>query len=54
MKKELLRRKNLKDKLNSQEFYDLMQNYRIASISDQERVLKYFEEIKLFIINNSN
>ncbi len=37
------------DYLESREFYDLMQNYRIADMCDQERVTKRYEEVKAFI-----
>ena len=39
----------MKEFLGSQEFYDLMQAYRIAPITDQERVVKCFEDVKTAI-----
>ena len=37
--------------LESQKFYDLMQNYRIATMLDQENVINTFENVKDFIKN---
>jgi len=39
----------MKDKFDKQEFYDLMQSYRHASVTHQNNVVKAFEEIKTFI-----
>jgi hypothetical protein len=41
------------DYLETQEFYDLMQNYRIAPMTDQERVIMRFEKVKQFIRSKS-
>lgn len=37
--------------LESQKFYDLMQNYRIAPMLEQENVINKFENVKEFIKN---
>jgi len=36
----------MKEFLNSQAFYDLMQNYRICPITEQDRTTKHFEGVK--------
>ena len=41
-----------KDILDKVGFYDLMQNYRIANMDNQENVTKRFEEVKKFIRKN--
>ena len=41
------------DYLESQEFYDLMQCYRIAGQADQENVIRRFEAVKDFIKEKS-
>ena len=43
--------KYIEKQLESEEFYDLMQAYRIASIGDQEHVSECFESVKQFIKN---
>ena len=40
------------DVLEEQEFYELMQAYRLAPLVDQERVVYAFEEVKKYIRNN--
>lgn len=40
------------DKLESIDFFDLMQNYRIADISDQENVINRFNSVKKWIKEN--
>lgn len=40
------------DKLDSEEFYDLLQSYRISNILDQSEVIKRFREIKEWIKKN--
>jgi hypothetical protein len=42
-------KKDRDEKIESQEFYDLMQKYRHAPISNQKEVLLAFEEVKKFI-----
>lgn len=44
----------MKEYLNSKEFYELMQAYRIAPMTDQERVCKTFEEVKEGILKFRN
>ena len=39
-------------KLNEIDFFDLMQNYRIADMSDQENVVNRFEAVKEWIRQN--
>ena len=39
-------------KLNGIDFFDLMQNYRIADMSDQENVVNRFEAVKEWIRQN--
>ena len=39
-------------KLNEIDFFDLMQNYRIADVSDQENVVNRFEAVKEWIRQN--
>ena len=41
--------KNAKEKLEGIEFFDLMQAYRIADPSNQDRVCKKFEDVKDWI-----
>jgi hypothetical protein len=41
--------KNENSKLNDVEFYDLMQMYRMAEITDQEKTVKRFEAVKEWI-----
>lgn len=41
------------DYLESKEFYDLMQCYRIADMMDQENVIKRFEAVKDYIREKS-
>ena len=38
--------KYTKDYIESVEFFDLMQSYRIASMNDQDEVVKRFESVK--------
>lgn len=40
------------EKLESVDFFDLMQCYRIAPQSDQERTIQRFEEVKDYIKEN--
>lgn len=40
------------DKLDGQEFFDIMQQYRIAPMTEQDKVVKAFERVKLWIRNN--
>ena len=42
------------DYLESVEFIDLMQCYRIASMLDQENVIRRFEAVKELIRKNTN
>ena len=42
----------MKDKLESQEFYELMQAYRHVPLADQKSVVSAFENIKKFIRKN--
>jgi len=35
--------------LNNQKFYELMQQYRNASIDNQEQVIRTFEAVKTYI-----
>ena len=39
-------------RLNEIDFFDLMQNYRIADMSDQENVVNRFEAVKEWIRQN--
>tara|TARA_R110000823_G_scaffold215698_1_gene345300 strand:- start:862 stop:1155 length:294 start_codon:yes stop_codon:yes gene_type:complete len=41
--------KNENSKLNDVEFYDLMQMYRMAEMTDQEKTVKRFEAVKEWI-----
>ena len=41
---------NLKDRLDSQEFYELMQKYRRTSINNQAGVVFAFNAVKEFIL----
>jgi len=43
-----------KDILETQEFYDLMQAYRMMPITRQELVIKAYENVKKFIRKNYN
>jgi hypothetical protein len=36
-------------KLDSEDFFDLMQNYRIAPLGDQSRVIMHFDNVKSWI-----
>lgn len=45
--------KTKSDYLESKEFYDLMQCYRIADMMDQETVIKRFKAVKDFIRTKS-
>jgi len=47
MRSSSLRRAN--DKLNNVEFYYLMQMYRMAETTNQEKIVKRFEEVKEWI-----
>lgn len=40
------------DILETVDFVDIMQCYRIAQVSDQQKVIKCFEEVKSFIRQN--
>lgn len=52
--KELLKKYDdtLNKNLDTQEFYDLMQFYRMAQMTDQPEVVKRFEAIKEWISQN--
>lgn len=41
------------DKLNSQDFYELMQSYRNSPMANQDEVVKAFENVKEWIRNNN-
>lgn len=41
--------KNIKDAVDSQEFYELMQIYRHSKLADQSKVIESFENVKNFI-----
>lgn len=43
-------KRNLKDRLDSQEFYEMMQEYRQAPISNQAGVTFRFNAVKEFIL----
>jgi hypothetical protein len=43
----------MEDYLKYQEFYDLMQAYRMASPSDQTRVIECFDAVKTWIVETS-
>jgi len=45
-------KKELNDILNSEEFYNLMQAYRMADINNQENVINKFEAVKKWIRQN--
>ena len=38
--------------LESMEYFDLMQQYRIAPQEDQQRVIKAFEDVKKYLVDN--
>lgn len=42
----------LREKLESKEFYDLMQLYRFSEIDDQNTTAKRFEAVKKFILGD--
>lgn len=44
--------KGTKDALETVDFFDAMQNYRIADMANQERVIERFEDVKSFIREN--
>ncbi len=44
----------LRDFLDSQDFYELMQAYRHARVEDQKRVCECFETVKSKILENAN
>jgi hypothetical protein len=44
--------KKINDILNSEEFYNLMQAYRIANIDNQENVINRFEAVKNWLRQN--
>lgn len=45
--------KNIKGKfLDDQEFFNLMQNYRITDPSNQDKVVQRFEDVKTFVREN--
>lgn len=44
-------RKQLRDVLDTEEFYDLMQAYRHADVADQSKVCDCYEEVKTYILN---
>lgn len=41
-----------KDKLDSQDFYEVMQQYRHCNMDNQEQVIKAFENVKTWIRDN--
>ena len=43
---------NANKRLNEVDFFDLMQRYRIADISDQENVVNRFDAVKEWIRQN--
>lgn len=47
-----MEKKLLDDILESQDFFDILQCYRIADPGNQERVIKNFESVKSFIRAN--
>ena len=49
----LTERRELVESLDSQEFYELMQAYRHAPLSDQDAVTAAFDAVKAFIRNPS-
>ncbi len=49
----LEKKEALEKKLNSQEFYDLMQTYRHSNISNQHTVVENFQAIKDYILNKN-
>jgi len=46
----LEKKEGLEKKLNSQEFYELMQTYRHSDISDQDAVIENFQAVKDYIL----
>ena len=42
--------KSAEDKVNSRDFYELMQEYRFSPIDNQERTVKAFEAVKQWIM----
>jgi len=42
----------MKDKLESEEFYNLMQHYRMASMNMQDEVVQRYEEVKSWLRGN--
>ncbi|MCK9543433.1 MAG: hypothetical protein M0R03_15540 [Novosphingobium sp.] len=42
----------MKDKLDSQDFYEVMQQYRHSNMDNQEAVVKAFENVKTWIREN--
>jgi len=42
----------MKDKLESEEFYNLMQHYRMASMNMQDKVVQRYEEVKSWLRGN--
>jgi len=40
------KKERFNEQLNSVDFHDLLSNYRIAPMEDQERVIRHFENIK--------
>ena len=43
-------KKDIKEYLDSQEFYELMQDYRTSPITQQVYVIRAYEDVKNFII----
>ena len=43
-------KKDIQEYLDSKEFFDLMQNYRHAPITQQVYVIRAYEEVKSYII----
>jgi hypothetical protein len=48
-----LKENELKEKLNSQEFYELMQSYRHSPKGHQERVIETFDAVKEFVLEET-
>ena len=44
----------MKEFLDSEEFYNAMQSYRIASMDDQRNVIAHFEHVKSMILAKLN
>jgi len=42
----------MEKKLNEQDFYDMMQQYRHSPMGEQDKVVENFENVKQWIIDN--